>query len=65
MTQQAKPHGGNILAIARELGCAVHELLDMSSNLTPLPMIAGLRQTLTDRLDEIGFLPETDSETLR
>jgi len=66
MTEEhAKPHGGNIIATARELGCTVTDLVDMSSNLMPLAMDAGLRQTLIDRLAEIGFLPETASETLR
>ncbi len=58
-------HGGNILAVAAALGCGVTELLDMSSNLTPLGPVPGLPDVLRDKLDEIAFLPETDSETLR
>ena len=65
MTQSAKQHGGNIIAVASELGCPVNELLDMSSNLMPLPMVTGLRETIMARLDEIAYLPETESETLR
>lgn len=65
MSNKTKQHGGNIIATARELGCRVDELVDMSSNLMPLAMDAGLRRTLTERLDEIAFLPETDSKTLR
>ena len=58
-------HGGNIVATAKELGCKVADLIDMSSNLTPLPMVPGLRETLEKGLDEISYLPETESETLR
>lgn len=65
MSDSTKQHGGNIIAVARKLGCPVDALLDMSSNLMPLPMVAGLRETITERLDEIAYLPETESETLR
>ncbi|MFZ5758851.1 MAG: pyridoxal phosphate-dependent aminotransferase [Thermodesulfobacteriota bacterium] len=58
-------HGGNIVATARELGCRVTDLIDMSSNLTPLGMAPGLRETLEQGLDQIAYLPETGSETLR
>ncbi|MBU0485397.1 MAG: aminotransferase class I/II-fold pyridoxal phosphate-dependent enzyme [Proteobacteria bacterium] len=58
-------HGGNILSVAQRLGCAVEELTDMSSNLTPLGKVPGLREAIIERLDEISFLPETGSETLR
>lgn len=58
-------HGGNIVAMARALGCEVKELIDMSSNLTPLNMVPGLREVLARRLEEIAFLPEAASETLR
>ncbi|MBU2537967.1 MAG: aminotransferase class I/II-fold pyridoxal phosphate-dependent enzyme [Proteobacteria bacterium] len=57
-------HGGDILSMARRLGCAVSDLVDLSSNLTPLGMPPGLREALCERLHEISFLPETDSETL-
>lgn len=58
-------HGGNILAMANELGCKVEELIDMSSNLTPFGMVPGLRERIERDLVEISYLPETDSETLR
>ena len=57
-------HGGNILATAKQLGCQTDELIDMSSNLTPLGMVPGLREELKDHLSEIAFLPETGSEIL-
>lgn len=57
-------HGGNIVATARALGCGVQELIDMSSNLTPLGMVPGLRDVLAQGLDQVSFLPEAESETL-
>jgi threonine-phosphate decarboxylase len=58
-------HGGDIVATAGRLGCRIADLIDMSSNLTPLGMVPGLGWLLTARLEEIAFLPETGSETLR
>lgn len=58
-------HGGNIIATAKELGVAVDDLIDMSSNLTPFGSAPGLQKVLADRLGEIRYLPETGSETLR
>ena len=57
-------HGGDIISMARHLGCAVSDLIDLSSNLTPLPMPPGLRETLIAGLDQIAYLPESNSETL-
>ncbi len=53
------------MAMANELGCKVADLIDMSSNLTPLGMVPGLRERIERDLVEISYLPETDSETLR
>ncbi len=64
MSDHQDAHGGNILATARQLGCAVDELVDMSSNLTPLGMVPGLTEALAAGLGEIRFLPESGSETL-
>jgi len=57
-------HGGDILSMAKRLGCGVGDLVDLSSNLTPLGMPPGLREALNERLGEISFLPESGSETL-
>ncbi len=57
-------HGGNIISTAIELGCPVSELIDMSSNLSPLGMAPGVKDILIERLDEISYLPETGSQTL-
>ena len=58
-------HGGDILAVARSLGCSPAELDDMSSNLAPFGPAPGVREALLSRLDEIAYLPETGSESLR
>jgi len=57
-------HGGDILSMAKRLGCGVGDLVDLSSNLTPLGMPPGLREALSERLGEISILPESGSETL-
>jgi len=57
-------HGGDILAVARSLGCSPAELDDMSSNLAPFGPAPGVREALLARLDEIAYLPETGSESL-
>jgi histidinol-phosphate/aromatic aminotransferase/cobyric acid decarboxylase-like protein len=64
-THAAVAHGGDIVATAAKLGCRIAELTDLSSNLNPLGMPAGLRRLLTERLDEISYLPENGSESLR
>jgi threonine-phosphate decarboxylase len=57
-------HGGNIIATAKRLNCGIAELIDMSSNLSPLPTDTGLLAVLRGRLEEIAYLPESDSESL-
>lgn len=57
-------HGGNIVNMAQELGCKTSDLLDMSSNLTPFGMAPGLQEFLIKNLEQITFLPESNSEKL-
>lgn len=57
-------HGGNIISIAHSLGLGVEELIDMSSNLSPLGMVPGLREVLEDGLEQIAYLPEATSTSL-
>jgi threonine-phosphate decarboxylase len=57
-------HGGNIIATAKELGCRISDLVDMSSNLSPFAPAPDLLATLHGRLAEIAYLPETGSESL-
>lgn len=56
-------HGGNIYAMARQLGCRPDEIIDLSSNINPLGMPPGLMPYLHERLGTIGALPEVDSRT--
>ena len=58
-------HGGDILSMAKAMGCEVADLVDMSSNLTPFGMVPGLKEVIFSRFDEISYLPETGSETVR
>jgi threonine-phosphate decarboxylase len=58
-------HGGDILAVARSLGCSPAAVDDMSSNLAPFGPAPGVREALLARLDEIAYLPESGSESLR
>lgn len=57
-------HGGNIISTANSLGLQVDELIDMSSNLSPLGMVPGLRDVLEKGIDQIAYLPEATSGTL-
>lgn len=54
-------HGGNIFAVARELGCRPEELTDMSSNINPLGSVPGLLDHLQAHLPRIQSLPEVDA----
>lgn len=56
-------HGGNVYAMARDLGCRPQEIVDMSSNINPLGMPPGLMGHLKDRLEGVGVLPEVDGRT--
>ena len=56
-------HGGNIYETARRLGCLPEDIVDMSSNINPLGMPPGLRESLRDRLKTVGVLPEVDGRS--
>lgn len=53
-------HGGNIFAMAAQLGCRPEEIVDMSSNINPLGTMPGLIEHLKNHLDRIRVLPEVD-----
>ena len=55
-------HGGNIYETARKLGCAPHEIIDMSSNVNPLGPPQGLTAYLKENINDITVLPEVDSK---
>jgi threonine-phosphate decarboxylase len=53
-------HGGNVFAVAQQVGCQPEEIIDMSSNINPLGALPGLIDHLKERLDRIRVLPEVD-----
>jgi threonine-phosphate decarboxylase len=57
-------HGGNIYEMARRLGCAPSEIIDMSSNTNPLGPPPGLVDFLKKNIDVVTDLPEVDSKEI-
>jgi threonine-phosphate decarboxylase len=57
-------HGGNKTALARELGCHVDEIVDMSANINPLGPPERIRQVIQDHLSAIEHLPEPDARSM-
>ena len=53
-------HGGNVFALAEELGCPAEAITDMSSNINPLGTMPGLIAHIGQRLEQIRVLPEVD-----
>ncbi len=58
-------HGGNIKELAETLGCAVDDIIDMSSNLNPLGPPETIEKVIADNLVKIRSLPEPDALTMR
>lgn len=56
-------HGGNIFAVAEELGCRPEDIVDMSSNINPLGTMPGMIEYLREQLDRIRVLPEVDGRS--
>lgn len=54
-------HGGNIYALAQQLGCRPSEIIDMSANVNPLGPMPGLMAHLQANLSVIAALPEVDA----
>jgi len=54
-------HGGNIYNMARNLGCAPSEIIDMSSNVNPLGPPPGLADFLRENMNTIDALPQVDA----
>lgn len=57
-------HGGNIYALARELGCRPEDITDVSSNINPLGPPPGLLAHLKEHISAVCALPEVDSHTI-
>ncbi len=60
-----KGHGGNIYDLARELGCAPSDIIDMSSNVNPVGPPPGLMNFLAENLGRVAALPEVDAREAR
>ncbi|MCK5164785.1 MAG: pyridoxal phosphate-dependent class II aminotransferase [Desulfobacula sp.] len=58
-------HGGNSKELAKTLGCAVDDIIDMSSNLNPLGPPENIEKVICDSLVKIRSLPEPDAATMR
>ena len=54
-------HGGNIVSLARRLGCPAGEIIDMSCNLNPLGPPGGLETFLKESISKIRTLPLADA----
>ncbi len=57
-------HGGNVFALARQLGCREAQIIDMSSNINPLGPPPGLMDNLKNEMARIHMLPEVDSHDM-
>lgn len=58
-------HGGNLFAIARQLGLKPHELLDFSASINPLGMPAGMRRAIVDQVDRLVHYPDAGAQPLK
>jgi len=58
-------HGGNKKVLAKTLGCAVDDIIDMSSNLNPLGPPEKIETVICDNLFKITSLPEPDAVSMR
>lgn len=57
-------HGGNIYELAKTLGCSVTDIIDMSSNVNPLPPLPALLDHLKNNIHTIKALPEVDAKSI-
>lgn len=57
-------HGGDIYALARNLGCDPDDIIDMSSNMNPLGPVPALIEHLRGNLTTLDSLPDVDGKGL-
>jgi threonine-phosphate decarboxylase len=57
-------HGGDIYALARNLGCEPGDIIDMSSNMNPLGSVPALIEHLRGNLTVLDALPDVDGKGL-
>ena len=58
-------HGGNKRKLAEKLGCALEEIIDMSSNLNPLGPPEIIESFICENVMKIRSLPEPDAASMR
>ncbi|WP_129124596.1 threonine-phosphate decarboxylase CobD [Geomonas oryzae] len=58
-------HGGNVFAVARDLGLAPEQLLDFSASINPLGMAPGVREALTESFERLLHYPDKGATELK
>ena len=58
-------HGGDVYSLSREINIKPQEVLDFSSNCSPLPYPEGFCNYLSKNIDQLHLLPEVDSYSVR
>ena len=58
-------HGGDVYSLGRELGIDPADVLDFSSNCSPLPYPEGFKSYLSENIHQLHLLPEVDSYSVR
>ncbi|WP_224959980.1 threonine-phosphate decarboxylase CobD [Geomonas subterranea] len=61
----AHEHGGNVFAVARNLGLAPERIIDFSASINPLGMAPGVREALTASLDRLLHYPDKGAAELK
>lgn len=58
-------HGGNIFAVARQLGLSLGETIDFSASINPLGLSAAVREAIVSAVDSLIHYPDTTCEELK
>ncbi|MBJ6801542.1 threonine-phosphate decarboxylase CobD [Geomonas propionica] len=58
-------HGGNVFAVARNLGLAPERIIDFSASINPLGMAPGVREALTASVDRLLHYPDKGAAELK
>ncbi len=61
---QERTHGGNIWALARELGCAPQDILDFSASINPLGPPVWLAEVIRENIPDLRHYPDPDCSEL-
>ncbi|WP_224983538.1 threonine-phosphate decarboxylase CobD [Geomonas agri] len=58
-------HGGNVFAVARNLGLAPERIIDFSASINPLGMAPGVREALNASVDRLLHYPDKGATELK